>query len=440
MGGKPVVAIVGRPNVGKSTLFNRLIGGRIAIVEPEPGVTRDRLYREAEWNGRSFLLVDTGGLVGYDADRMQTAVRRQVEQALKEADVVLFVVDATAGVLPEDNRVADVLRRAGKPVILVVNKVDSFDPPPVFGDYWALGMGEPVPVSAAQGLNTGDLLDAVVDLLPERTARHDDNVVRVAIAGRPNVGKSSLVNAILGEERVIVSEVPGTTRDAVDIAFSREGKTYILIDTAGIRRKSRVELPVERYSVLRAQKSVARAEVAVLVLDAQDGISAQDKRIAGRIEELGKAIVIAVNKWDLVPADQKDTGRYRENLKRELDFISYAPAVFTVAVKQQGITRLLEAVDKVIVNARRRVPSPELNSLLVEAFLRNPPPPVKGRRLELEFGTQVGENPPIFLLYVNDPSLMHFSYRRYLENQLRLAYDFSGTPVRFVLKRKRKRK
>ncbi len=435
---KPVVAIVGRPNVGKSTLFNRLVGRRVAIVEPEPGVTRDRLYQEADWNGRRFLLVDTGGLVDKDADDMQIAIRRQVEQALREADVVLFVVDAIAGVSPEDRTVAEALRRSGKPVVLAVNKVDRFDPPPVLSDFYALGIGEPVPVSAAQGLNTGDLLDTLLELLPRKKPLPEEKAVRVAIIGRPNVGKSSLVNAILGEERAIVSDIPGTTRDAVDTYFKHEGRNYVLIDTAGIRRKSRVDLPVERYSILRAQKSLARAEVAVLVLDALDGVTAQDKRIAGMAEESGRAVAVAVNKWDLVPPERKDAGRYREELKQELGFIAYAPIVFTAAVLRQGVNRLLSAIDQAVTNACRRVPSSELNSLLEEALLRNPPPPVKGRRLEIDFAAQVGENPPIFLLYVNCPSTMHFSYRRYLENQLRAAYDFSGTPVRFALKRKRK--
>ncbi len=435
---KPVVAIVGRPNVGKSTLFNRLLGRRVAIVEPEPGVTRDRLYQEADWNGRSFILVDTGGLVDKDADDMQVAIRGQVGQALLEADVILFVVDAMAGISPEDRTVAEALRRSGKPVVLAVNKVDRFDPPPVLSDFYTLGIGEPVPVSASQGLNTGDLLDALLELLPHKKPSKEERALRVAIIGRPNVGKSSLVNAILGEERAIVSQVPGTTRDAVDTYFRHEGRNYVLIDTAGIRRKSRVDLPVERYSVLRAQKSITRAEVAVLVLDAAEGVTAQDKRIAGMAEESGRAVVIAVNKWDLVSPERKDAGRYRDYLKQELSFIAYAPMVFTTAVLRQGVNRLLGAIDQVIANACRRVPSSELNSLLEEAMLRNPPPPVKGRRLEIDFAAQVAENPPVFLLYVNSPSILHFSYRRYLENQLRAAYDFTGTPVRFALKKKRK--
>ncbi|MEW6172435.1 MAG: ribosome biogenesis GTPase Der [Bacillota bacterium] len=438
MDGKPVVAVVGRPNVGKSTLFNRLVGGRVAIVQPEPGVTRDRIHREAEWNGRRFVLVDTGGVADQTTDVIQTAVRRQVQQALQEADLVLFIVDAQSGVLPEDEAVADILRRAGKPVLLAVNKVDRFDPPPALGDYYRLGMGDPIPVSATQGLNTGDLLDELVANLPEKAPSGEEGAVHVAITGRPNVGKSSLINAILGEERVIVTDVPGTTRDAVDTPFKLGESKYILIDTAGIRRKSKIDLPVERYSVMRAHKSIERAEVAVIVIDAVEGVTAQDKRIAGMAEELGRAVVIAVNKWDLVPEESKNKAVYRETLKEELDFIAFAPVVFTTATTGQGVSQLFEAINKAFTNAHRRIPSNELNALLEEALLRNPPPPVKRKRLDVVYATQVGKNPPVFLLYVNDPGLVHFSYRRYLENQVRAAYDFTGTPVRFAFKRRKK--
>ncbi|MEW6448100.1 MAG: ribosome biogenesis GTPase Der [Bacillota bacterium] len=435
---KPVVAIVGRPNVGKSTLFNRLVGGRVAIVQPEPGVTRDRIYCEAEWNGRRFVLVDTGGVVEAAKGAIEAGIRRQVEQALREADLILFVVDAVSGVLPEDKTVAEILRRAGKPVVLVANKVDNFGYPPALGELYALGMGEPFAVSAAQGLNTGDLLDIVVAHLPEKSAHEqEDKVLRVAVVGRPNVGKSSLVNALLGEERVIVSDIPGTTRDAVDTLFESGGKRYLLIDTAGIRRKSRVDIPVERYSINRARKAIARAEVAVLVLDAVEGVTAQDKRIAGMAEDSGRAVVIAVNKWDLMPADRKNAARYRQAVLDALDFIAYAPVVFTVATTGQGVTRLLQTVTEAAANAFRRVPTGEFNALIGEAVLRHPPPQSKGNRLKVYYGTQVGENPPVFLLYVNDPGLMHFSYRRYLENQLRAAYDFTGTPIRFTIKRRR---
>jgi GTP-binding protein len=441
MGEKPVVVIVGRPNVGKSTLFNRLVGERAAIVEAEPGVTRDRIYREAEWSGREFLLVDTGGVVAAPEGAIEAGIRRQVAQALEKADLALFVVDAGTGLVPEDEVVADLLRRAGKPVLLVANKVDRFDPPPALGEFYALGMGEPLPVSAAQGLNTGDLLDAIVARLPEKSPRQaGEEAVRVAIVGRPNVGKSSLVNAILGAERVIVSEIPGTTRDAVDTPFRRGGKSYVLIDTAGIRRKSRIDMPVERYSVLRARKAIDRAQVAVLVLDAIEGVTAQDQRIAGMIEEAGRAVVVVVNKWDLVPAERRDAAAFREAIGYALDFIGYAPVVFTVATAGKGIGRLIEAVDTAAANACRRVPAGELNALLQEATLRNPPPQAAGKRLKIFHGNQVGTNPPVFLLYVNDPRLMHFSYRRYLENQLRAAYDFTGTPVRFKLRRKREKK
>lgn len=440
MRGKPVVVIVGRPNVGKSTLFNRLVGERVAIVEPEPGVTRDRIYREAEWNGRKFVLVDTGGVVADPEGTIESAIRRQVEQALTEADLALFVVDAQVGLMPEDRVVADLLRRAGKPVLVVANKVDCFYPPPVLGEFYALGMGEPVPVSAAQGLNTGDLLDEIVARLPEKPSETvPAEALRVAVVGRPNVGKSSLVNAILGAERVIVSEIPGTTRDAVDTPFRRGEKSYILVDTAGIRRKSRIEMPVERYSVLRARKAIERARVAVLVLDAVEGVTAQDQRIAGMIEEAGRAVVVAVNKWDLVPPERKNAATYREAVREELDFVGYAPIVFTVATTGKGVGQLLDAVDVAAANATRRVPTAELNALLEEATLRNPPPQVGGKRLKIYRATQVAINPPVFLLYVNDPEFMHFSYRRYLENQLRAAYDFTGTPIRFKLRRKKEK-
>ena len=440
MGEKPVVVIVGRPNVGKSTLFNRLVGERVAIVEAEPGVTRDRIYREAEWSGREFILVDTGGLVTASQGSIATGIRRQVEAAINEADVIFFMVDAVAGLVPEDKIIADLLRRAGKPVLLVANKVERFDPPPALGEFYALGMGEPIPISATQGLNIGDLLDALVAHLPDKVARREaQEALRVAIVGRPNVGKSSLVNAILGAERVIVSEIPGTTRDAVDTPLRRGEKNYVLIDTAGIRRKSRIEMPIERYSVVRARKAIKRAQVAVMVLDAAEGVTAQDQRIAGMIEEAGRAVVIAVNKWDCVAPEKRDIAAFREAVSFKLSFISYAPVVFTVATAGRGIDRLLEAVDAVAANANRRVAPAEFNALLREATLRNPPPQTGGNHLKIYRGNQVGTNPPLFLLYVNDPELMHFSYRRYLENQLRAAYDFAGTPIRFKLRREREK-
>ncbi|RDV84005.1 ribosome biogenesis GTPase Der [Ammonifex thiophilus] len=440
--GRPVVVIVGRPNVGKSTLFNRLVGKGVAIVEEEPGVTRDRLYREVEWCGRTFVLVDTGGVVESPESPLGLAIRRQVEQALEEADVVLFVVDYKTGVTSEDQAIASMLRRTGKPILLVVNKVDKFDPPPVLSDFYALGLGtEPIPVSAAQGLNVGDLLDAVIDQLPpedRKEERPEVDAVAVAIVGRPNVGKSSLVNALLGEERVIVSDIPGTTRDAVDTFLTWEGKPYVLIDTAGLRRRSRIKEEAERQSCLRARQALKRAHAAVLVLDGAEGVTMQDKRIAGLIEEAGRAVVIAVNKWDLVPSSRKDAPRYLEALRRELYFIDYAPVVFTVATEGFGVTQILTEVERAVANARRRVREQELREVVEEAQLRNPPPRVKDKRLEIYRAYQVAVEPPVFLLQVNDPELMTPYYRKYLENQLRAAFDFTGTPIRFVLRRHKK--
>ncbi|MGO0122321.1 ribosome biogenesis GTPase Der [Desulfothermobacter acidiphilus] len=440
--GKPVVVIVGRPNVGKSTLFNRLVGKGVAIVEAEPGVTRDRLYREVEWCGCEFVLVDTGGVVESPSDPLEAAIRRQVEQALAEADLVLLVLDYRAGITSEDREIAFLVRRIGKPVVLVVNKVDTFDPPPALSEFYALGLGaEPVPVSAAQGLNIGDLLDAIVAHFPSGAAvGAEEEAVTVALVGRPNVGKSSLVNAILGEERVIVSEIPGTTRDAVDTPFTWKGRPYLLIDTAGLRRRSRIEAESERQSAWRARRALRRAHAAVLVLDAVEGVTLQDKRIAGLIEEAGRAVVVAVNKWDLVPPQQKDPSRYLAALRQELYFINYAPVVFTVATARRGVQQLLGEIERAVANTRRRVRDQELSEVLQEAQLRNPPPRLKDKRLRIYQAYQVAVGPLVFLLRVNDPELMTLHYRKYLENQLRAAFDFTGTPIRFVLRRHKERR
>ncbi|SHJ21883.1 ribosome biogenesis GTPase Der [Desulfofundulus thermosubterraneus] len=434
---KPIVAIVGRPNVGKSTLFNRLVGSRIAIVEDEPGITRDRLYQDAEWAGRVFTLVDTGGLDFIEAGDIPNQVRRQVELAIEEADVVLFLVDARAGLTSTDEDVAALLRRTKKPVLLVANKVENFQRTGQLVDFFRLGLGEPIPISAAQGMNTGDLLDRLVSVLPPEAAEEEEpDTVRIAVIGRPNVGKSSLVNAILGEQRVIVSEIPGTTRDAIDTYFEREGRRYLLVDTAGIRRKSRIEEAIEKYSVIRSLRAVDRCEVALVVLDALEGVTDQDKRIAGYAHEQGKASVLAVNKWDLVEKDTHTSQRFTELIRRELAFMTYAPVVFISALTGKRVPRLLEMVDLVAQQQCLRISTSDLNRLIRDAVLHNPPPAGKNRRLKILYATQGGVKPPTFIMFVNDPELMHFSYLRYLENQLRAAFGFEGTPIRFVLRQR----
>ncbi|MDI6906299.1 MAG: ribosome biogenesis GTPase Der [Thermoanaerobacterales bacterium] len=438
---KPILAIVGRPNVGKSTLFNRIVGGRAAVVEAQPGVTRDRIHREAEWAGVPFTVVDTGGIATV-GDDMAARVTAQARRAIEEADVILFLLDGGSGLLPEDHEVAEILRRAAKPVIVAVNKVDRFDQPLPTAEFYELGFGEPIPLSAREGLNVGDLLDEAVALLPRDEAWTGDAAeepTSVAIIGRPNVGKSSLLNALLGEERVIVSDAAGTTRDAVDTFLARGERRYVFIDTAGIRRKSRISEPIERYSVQRAQKAISRADVALLVLDAVDGVTAQDQRIAGWAEEAGRAIVLVVNKWDLVEKSSDTMDRYREAIRRELGFVGYAPVVFLSARTGQRVSSVFPAIDRARDEFARRVPTAELNRLLQDAFLATPPPSDRGRRLKLLYATQAAVRPPTFVLFVNDPELATNAYRRYLENQLRRAWGFVGTPVRIILRRREAR-
>lgn len=436
---KPVVAIVGRPNVGKSTLFNRIIGGRVAIVEDEPGVTRDRLYLGAEWAGRSFTLVDTGGLDFQESGEINRGIRRQIELAVQEANVVLLVVDARAGLNPDDEEAAALLHRSKKPTILVVNKVERYGSQNEIYEFYRLGLGEPIPVSAAEGLNTGDLLDKLVSLLPEEEEEsYPEDTVKIAVVGRPNVGKSSLVNNILGEERVLVSAISGTTRDAIDTPFTRDDKNYLIIDTAGMRRKSKVDDLMERYSVIRALRAVERSDVVLMVLDAVAGITEQDKRIAGYAHEAGKAQVIIVNKWDLISKDDRTANRYTERIRDGLGFIQYAPIVFISAFTGQRVPRVLTMVDFVAEQHTRKLGTSDINTLIKEALLQNPPPGDKTRRLKILYATQGGVKPPKFILFVNEPELMHFSYRRYLENQFRSAYGFEGTPIWFGLRRRSK--
>ncbi|MEW5899247.1 MAG: ribosome biogenesis GTPase Der [Bacillota bacterium] len=433
---KPVVAIVGRPNVGKSTLFNRLVGERVAIVEEKPGVTRDRLEKDVEWSGRVFTLVDTGGLDFQETDEISGKTRRQVELAIREADVLLFLVDARAGLTPADEEIAQMLRRSEKPVLLVANKAEKFAGEHY--DFFRLGLGEPIPVSAALGLNTGDLLDQILQALPAREEEAcPEELIRVAVVGRPNVGKSSLVNKILGFERVIVSPQPGTTRDAIDTLFEHAGRRFLLVDTAGIRRKSKIDEATERYSVMRAFKAIDSCDVSLVMLDALEGVTEQDKRIAGYVHEKGKASILTVNKWDLLKKDKRAADRYREEVDQELPFLSYAPVAFISALTGKGIRQLLQLVVDVWGEFNRTIPTGSLNALLADLQLRNPPPSQKGKRLKIFYGTQVQNRPPTFALFVNDPELLHFSYLRYLENQLRLAWGFTGTPLRFFFRRRR---
>ncbi|BCV21483.1 ribosome biogenesis GTPase Der [Moorella sp. Hama-1] len=436
---KPVVAIVGRPNVGKSTLFNRITGGRVAIVEDTPGVTRDRLYRDAEWCGRQFTLVDTGGIAARLDDPLVARVRSQAEQALKEADVIIFLVDSRTGITADDEEIAALLRRSDRPVLLVANKVEDFSDPTVTHEFYRLGLGDPLPISAAHGMNIGDLLDKVIELLPETPAGEEGDAVKVAVVGRPNVGKSSLVNRLLGEERVIVSELPGTTRDAIDTYIRRGSKEYILIDTAGMRRKSRITAPTERYSVLRALRAVERADVVLVVLDGTEGVTEQDKKIAGYGHEQGKASIIIVNKWDLVPRDDKTMAHYREAVQQELTFMAYAPVLFISALTGQRVSQVLATIDTVGEAASRRIATGTLNSVVREAVLLTPPPAVKGQEVKIYYATQVKVKPPTFIFFTNRPEGVHFSYQRYLENQLRQAFGFAGTPIRLIFRRGRER-
>ncbi|MDN4594207.1 ribosome biogenesis GTPase Der [Polycladomyces subterraneus] len=433
----PVVAIVGRPNVGKSTIFNRIAGERIAIVEDKPGITRDRIYCRGEWNGRSFHLIDTGGLEFGGDDEMLEHIRHQAELAIEEAHVILFLVDGQAGMTATDEEVARLLHRSNKPVVVGVNKVDHPNHREVIYDFYQMGFGDVFPISALHGTGTGDLLDRIVELFPNLEEEvYDEDTIRVCLIGRPNVGKSSLVNAILGEERVIVSPVAGTTRDAIDTPFERDGQKYVLIDTAGMRKKGRVYETTEKYSVLRALKAIERSDVVLVVLDGERGIAEQDKRIAGYAHEAGRASIFVVNKWDAVEKDDKTMDRFRREIRDEFHFMDYAPSLFVSAKTKRRVHTILPMVNEVAEQHAMRVSTSVLNEVLTDAVLTTPPPSDKGRRLRILYGTQVSVKPPTIVLFVNDPELAHFSYQRYLENRLREAFGFHGTPIRLLLRKR----
>ncbi|MGO5115533.1 ribosome biogenesis GTPase Der [Candidatus Avoscillospira sp. LCP25S3_F1] len=435
---KPIVAIVGRPNVGKSLLFNKLTGRRTAIVEDTPGVTRDRLYGDCEWNGRTFSLVDTGGIEpGTDSEMLQF-MRRQAEIAIETADVIIMVTDVTVGLTAADSAVGSMLQRSKKPVVLAVNKCDSVGQ--VNADvyeFYALGLGDPIEVSAVHGHGTGDLLDACVAAFPEEVEEEEDeDVIKVAIIGKPNVGKSSLLNRILGEERVIVSNVAGTTRDAIDSYFENEHGKYLFIDTAGMRRKSKVDDAIERYSNLRTISAIERADVCLILVDAQEGVTDQDTKIAGLAHEAGKASIIVVNKWDAVEKDTNTMAKMTEEVRRDLAYMTYAPVVYLSALTGQRVDRIFEEINAVSNAAAMRITTGMLNNILEDAMARVQPPSDKGRRLKIYYMTQAGVKPPHFVIFCNDARLFHFSYQRYLENQIRSVFGLVGTPVRITIRQK----
>ena len=433
---KPIVAVVGRPNVGKSTLFNQIGKKRVSIVDDMPGVTRDRIYMDAEWLNHEFTIIDTGGIEFDESDHILRSMRSQAELAMEEADVILFLVDGRAGLTSSDEEVGRLLRRAKKPVILGVNKIDSFDREALIYDFYSLGLGDPIPISASNAMNLGDLLDAVVAAFPkeaEDDAEPDE--IAIAVVGRPNVGKSSLVNRLLGEDRVIVSDVPGTTRDAIDTHFTRDDVKYLLIDTAGMRRKGKITLPVERYSVMRSLRAIDRAGVVLMVINAAEGILEQDAKIAGYVHESGKGVIIVVNKWDIFPEkNDKSTLRFTDDLREKLGFLQYAPVLYTSALTGQRVERVTELVKYVAEQQSMRIKTSVLNELIRDAVSVNPPPAKKGKQLKILFVTQVGIAPPTFIIFVNDPELMHFSYLRFIENRLRESFGFEGTPIHLVVR------
>ena len=433
----PVVAIVGRPNVGKSTLFNRIAGERISIVEDTPGVTRDRIYAHGEWLGKNFNMIDTGGIELSDQPLL-TQIRQQAEIAIDEADVIVLVVDVESGVTDADEQVARILYRSNKPVVLAVNKVDNPERRNDIYDFYSLGLGEPYPVSSVHGVGLGDLLDAVIHNFPENAANEDDDSIRFSLIGRPNVGKSSLVNGILGENRVIVSNMAGTTRDAINTRFvAKDGQEFTMIDTAGIRKQGKIYENTERYALMRAMRAIDGSDVVLVVLNAEEGIREIDTHIAGYAHEAGCGVIIVVNKWDtLEERDQRTMTDFTNLIRHEFQYLSYAPIIFVSAKTKQRLNKLPEMIEEVYAHHERRIKSSVLNNVIMDAIAANPTPTQNGKRLRIFYATQVATAPPTFVVFVNDPELMHFSYERYLENQIRQAFDFTGTPIH-IIKRQR---
>ena len=435
---KPIIAIVGRPNVGKSMLFNKIIGKRLSIVEDTPGVTRDRIYGESDWCGRAFTLVDTGGIEPRTDNQILEFMRDQARTAIETANVIVFLTDIRTGLTASDQEVAAMLLRSGKPIVLAVNKMDSTGAPdPDFYEFYNLGLGAPIPVSAVHGHGTGDLLDACLQYSPPQDEEEpEDDAIKVAVIGKPNAGKSSLVNRILGEERVIVSDVAGTTRDAIDSQFENDKGKFVFIDTAGLRRKSKVEEAIEKYSVLRATMAIERADVCLILIDACEGVTEQDAKVAGLAHEAGKASIIVVNKWDLVEKDGKTMDRMREDVRKGLAFMAYAPILFISAKTGQRVDRLFELIDYVSNQAATRITTGMLNDVLADAQTRVQPPTDKGRRLKIYYMTQVGVKPPHYVIFCNDTKLFHFSYQRYLENCIRNTFGLEGTPIRISVRQR----
>lgn len=433
---KPIVAIVGRPNVGKSTLFNALAGEMISIVKDTPGVTRDRIYADVSWLDRDFTIIDTGGIEPDSQDIILSQMREQAQIAIDSADVIIFITDVRQGLTDADSQVADMLRKSRRPVVLAVNKVDNYKSQQMdVYEFYNLGIGEPFPISAEGKQGIGDLLDAVVSHFPEHSGEEEDSEIpKIAIVGKPNVGKSSIINKLLGENRVIVSNIPGTTRDAVDTTITRNGKDYIFIDTAGLRRKSKIKEDIERYSIIRTVSAVERCDVAVLMIDAAEGITEQDAKIAGIAHDRGKGLIIAVNKWDLVEKDNSTMKTYTEKIRSVLSFAPYAEMLYISAKTGQRLNKLFDAVDQVLESQSLRVPTGVLNEILTEAVAMQQPPSDKGRRLKIFYMTQVSIKPPTFVIFVNDRKLMHFSYQRYLENRIRDSFGFQGTAIHFIIR------
>lgn len=434
---KPIVAIVGRPNVGKSTLFNKIAGKRISIVEDRPGVTRDRIYTEVEWLDKTFTLIDTGGIEPYSEDVILKQMKRQAEVAIETASVIVFMVDGQEGITASDEEVANLLRKANKKIILACNKIDAPKYKDNIYEFYNLGLGEPIGISSGQSLGLGDLLDEIVKHFPEgEEEEYDEYTIKVAVVGKPNVGKSSLINRILGEERAIVSDIPGTTRDAIDTPFSIGDDKYVFIDTAGMRKKSKVLESVERYSVIRSLSAIERSDVCLIMIDAKEGVTEQDSKIAGYVNEQGRASIILVNKWDLIDKDNRTMKKYEEDIRRELPFMDYSPMIFISALSGQRVNKVIKMINNVSNQHAMRISTGMVNDVINEAVLMNQPAISGGRRLKILYSTQVSVKPPTFAVFVNDPNLMHFSYLRYLENQLRKAFSFEGTPIRFLLRQR----